>query len=442
MPQNIPMEEKLLGEIIYEGKNIQRVIEEIQPTDFYKSAHRIIYQVMLDCYDKNIYIDLPSLTNELRERKLLGEVGGAIYLTMLLGFGVSGELLPYYIQKVLEARKKRDYVKSQIEINQKLELSWEEIQKEIERQLLDKVVIEDKKNKNRFLTLNERSEKIITQAEWYFDNKGKNIGLNIGFSNLMKRCPILLQDFIILAGASRMGKSIIAMNFVYNIARIEGKHTAFLSCEMSREELELRLMSLHSGYSTGDIMYGNVQPCDLKIETLRKLPILVAEFGSTLINTIKNSLRLLKKKYPDLCFVVIDAINFIKDNDIKTNRVEEITSISGKLRDLAHTLDIAIMLICQLPKLVTGRPRLENIKDSGSLGYDADTVWFLYWDIIDFHKKQQELAQKHKPPTDTIPVELLIEKQRRGVWGRNLSLDFIPTKMYFGEKMDGLNFEE
>lgn len=434
MPQNIQIEERLLGELIYNGANIQRVIEEIQPSDFYKTAHKIIYQTIIDCYDKNIYIDLCSLANELKEKKLLGEIGGNIYLTTLNNFGVSGELLPYYIQKVLEARKKRDYLKAQIEINQKMELSWEEIQKEIEKHLLDKIIVEDKRNKGRFLSLDERGEDIIRQAEWYYDNKGKNIGLNIGLPRLINRCPILLKDYVILAGASRLGKSILAMNLVYNIALIEHKHTAFLSCEMSREEIELRLNSRHSIYSTNDIMHGNVPPCNLKIESLRNLPILVAEFGGTTINKIVNSLKLLKRRYSDLCFVVIDAINFIKESEKKNSRAEEITSISGKLRDLAQELDIAILLVCQLPKDVIKRPHLEDIKDSGSLGYDADTVWFLYWNIDSYHKEQRELIKEKKPPKTNIDVELIIEKQRRGIWGRNLILDFIPKQMYFGEK--------
>jgi len=438
IPENIIMEERLLGEIIHNGSNIQRVVEEIQPDDFFRTSHKIIYQSMLNCYNKNIYIDLVSLTNEMKEKRLLDQVGGRIILTKLLNLGCSGELLPYYIQKVIEARKKRDYLKAQIEINQKLDLSWEEIENEIEKKLLGKVLTESKEDKSKFLSLSERYETIIKQSEWYYNNKGKKIGLDIGFPKLMANCPILSQDYIVLAGSSRLGKSIFVMNLVYNVAKIENRHTAFISCEMSREEIEIRLQSLHSGYATQDIMQGKIHPSKLCLDTLTKLPILIAEFGTTSIDKIRNKLRLLKKKYPDLCFVVIDAINFIRDEEEKSNRAQEITSISGKLRDLAHNLDIAILLVCQLPKMILGRPRLENIKDSGSIGYDADIVWFLYWDIDAYHKEQAQLLKEIKPPKTEIKVELIIEKQRRGIWGRNLILDFIPTKMYFGEEMNNL----
>ena len=425
MPQNIEIEQQILGEIIGRGDAIQSVIEILKAEDFYRASHQIIYQTMLDCYDKDIFINLSTLYNELNEKGKLNEVGGATYMTSLLSCACEWEHSTLYnAGKVIESKKKRGLVVSMIEITKDLDMSWENIQKSIGDKLLNQVM--ENKGKNTFFSINERGEEILSQIRFYYENKGKNIGIATGFPKLMRKCPFLLKDYVILAGAPRLGKSILAMNLVYNIARAEKRHTAFLSCEMSREEIELRLNSLHSGYNTGDIMFGKVHPENLKIDSLKELPILISEFGSTTVEKIRNGLRLLKKKYSDLCFVAIDAINFIKDSsNNKNGRAQEITEISGKLRDLAQTLNIIILLVCQLPKTISGKkPKLEDIKDSGSLGYDADTVFFLHWDIDKYLKE---------PDTDIIKVELLIEKQRRGIWGRSDYLTFIPTKMYFGE---------
>ena len=431
-PQNIELEEAVLGEIIYRGEQLQDIIEVLQPDDFYKTINKTLYKEMLECYDKNIPITLLSLADHLNEKKTLTEIGGVSYLMILseLASGVPNITL-HYVKKIIEARKKRGVLTSIITISRDIYSSWEDVQKAVEKQLLDSVF--EINTKTSFSTIKERLPQITEQAQWYYDNKGKNIGLNIGLPNLIRKCPILLKDYVILAGASRLGKTILAMNMVYRVAQIEGKHTAFLSCEMAREEIELRLKSLHSGYSTDDIMRGRVHPENLKLDMLKEMPILVAEFGSTQIDKIRNSLRLLKKKYPDLCFVAIDAINFISDKSEKNERsskAQEVSSISGKLRDLAQHLDIAILLICQIPKSTSGRrPVLEDIKDSGSLGYDADTVWFLYWDVDKFLKEQAEAGIA----TENIKVQLLVEKQRRGMWGMNDYLEFIPKQMYFGE---------
>ena len=433
-PQNIESEQQVLGGILSQGNSIQEVIEFLHTEDFYQTRHQTIYQVMLDCYDKNIPIDIQTLLNELKERSKLDEIGGLIYLLTLSEIGIGGAATGYHSQKIIESRHKRYILRSIVEISKELDRPLNEIKKNIDMKLLDQVMGGENK-KGHFLSIGERLNEMKKQAEWYWNNQGRNVGLTIGFPKLMEYCPILPKDYILLAGASKLGKTIFALNLAFNIARAEKKHTAFLTCELSREEIELRLKSLWSGFSTGDIMRGRIHPDELNLEKLGEIPFFIAEFGCTTVDQIRNGLRLLKKKCPDLCFVAIDAINFISDKRGES-RAQELTDISGKLRDLAQTLDIAILLICQIPKAIAGgRPRLENIKDSGSLGYDADIVWFLFWDIDKFIKEQ--IGKKVEK--SEIDVELIIEKQRRGSWGRDYKMVFIPRQMYFGEKeiLDG-----
>ena len=414
-PQNISAEQATLGSILLEKDSILNCIEILQPEDFYKSAHQIIYQCALDLFEKNQAVDLVTLTEELKKMKQLDDVGGASYLATLMSSVPTAANVVYYAKIVEEKAILRKLINHATQI---VTMGYEE--QEEARVLLDKAEnlifdVSQQKIKNFFSPLKDLLTESFEKIEDLYHSGNFITGVPSGFITFDELTTgFQRSELVIVAGRPSMGKTAFCLNIAQFAAMQHKVPVAIFSLEMSKSQIVQRMLCSEARIDTHALRRGIMPEEDwpklsLAAGRLSAAPIFVDDTAGISPLEIKAKARRLKAKH-ELGLILIDYLQLIQTGLKIENRQQEISQISRSLKGLARELNIPVIAVSQLSRAVeqrsNQRPRLSDLRESGALEQDADVVVFIYRE------------EYYKPKSSKKGIaEVIISKQRNGPTG-------------------------
>ncbi len=427
LPQNTEAEQAVLGAILIESTVINQVLEILIPEDFYKEAHRKIFNSMIDLDRDNKPIDLLTLFDHLKSKgNLLEEVGESSYLTYLTELVPTTENVDYYAKLVKEKSILRKLVMAATDIAHRgndENVDLDEFIDRAEHTILD---IAQNKIKPSFYDSRELAVKALEIIERLHARKELVTGIPTGFEKLDYMTSGLQNaDLVIIAGRPGLGKTSISLNIAAHAAMEHGKSIGIFSLEMTKEQLMLRMLSNKSKVS-----YSNIRSGYIKDEDLEKLVHAADELGQakiyiddtpaiTVLEIRAKARRQQRDKGLDL--IIVDYLQLMRGSRRVESREREIAEISGSLKALAKELSIPVIAVSQLSRQTESRsdrrPQLADLRESGAIEQDADLVLFIH--RADVYKKADE-------EKDGI-AELIIGKQRNGPIG-SIKLAFLEKR--------------
>ncbi|MEI7765097.1 MAG: replicative DNA helicase [bacterium] len=424
-PQNTDSEKAVLGSIMLRKDAMHEVEDVLTPDSFYMEKHKMIFQAMLDLSMKNEPIDALSLSAKLGEQKLLESVGGNQYLAEIVNIVPSSTSIKHYANIV----QKKYILRSLIEAADYVsELAFEEGDDHMD-DILDLAekkifgVVSSPKNQ-KFTSLKDELPEAWERLEKLHEHKDALRGLPTGFKDLDSILSGLQKsDLIILAARPSMGKTTLALDIARMSAILHNKSVGIFSLEMSSQQLVDRMLSAESRVNAWNLRTGRLS-ADKEFSQLRdsldklsKAKIYIDDQpGNSIVRMKAVSRRLKAEKGLDL--IVVDYLQLMTTSKNYDSMVNQVTEISRSLKSLAKELDVPVLALSQLSRAVEsrgGRPRLSDLRDSGSIEQDADVVMFI-------HREDKGKDESEK----TNIAEILIEKHRNGPTGK--------VELYFDEK--------
>jgi replicative DNA helicase len=424
-PQNIDSEKAVLGSIMLRKDAMSEVEDILTPDSFYSEKHKMIFQAMLDLSLKNEPIDALSLAIKLGEKKILGNIGGNQYLAEIVNSVPSSTNIKHYAQIV----QKKYILRSLIEAADYVsELAFEENDEHMD-DILDLAekkifgVVSSPKNQ-KFTSLKEALPEAWERLERLHEHKDVLRGLPTGFKDLDNLLSgFQKSDLVILAARPSMGKTTLALDIARMSAILHNKSVGIFSLEMSSQQLVDRMLSAESRVNAWNLRTGRLS-ADKEFSQLRdsldklsKAKIYIDDQPGNSIVRMKAIARRLKAE-KGLDLVVVDYLQLMTTSKNYDSMVNQVTEISRSLKGLAKELNIPVLALSQLSRAVEsrgGRPRLSDLRDSGSIEQDADVVMFI-------HREDKGKDESEK----TNIAEILIEKHRNGPTGK--------VELYFDEK--------
>jgi len=412
MPQSIEAEMSVLGAMILDNEVISLVIPLLNRQNFYKTAHQELYQTIVEVYDKGQPVDLVVLREELKKRSLLEKVGGVEYLMELEETVPTIGNVEYYANIVREKAIKRSLIEVAATIQkQSFEESsnTEQLLDASERAIFD---ITQKKFDTASTKLNEILKETFSRIENLHDRQSRLTGLSAGFYDLDDlTCGLQPSELIIVAARPSMGKTSLVLNIVEHVGVVEKKPAVVFSLEMSAHQVAQNMLCSHARIDAHKLRMGfldDKQWSDLSygLGSLSEAPIFIDDTPGLTVLEVRAKARRLKAQY-DIQLVAVDYLQLMEGSRAE-NRQQEISVISRGLKSLARELKIPVIAVSQLNRSVESReghkPRMSDLRESGSIEQDADVIVLLHRD-------------NYFDPEKDNTAELIIAKQRNGPTG-------------------------
>ena len=420
-PQNIEAEQSVLGAMLIDKEAIAKTTEILTGDDFYREAHRVIFNAMLELYNKNEAVDLITVTDVLRRDNKLEDIGGIAYITSLANVVLTAANVKYHADIVAEKSVLRQLVKVSTEIAAMGYEANDEVGVLLDTAESRILEISNRKKRTDFTPISAVHMDSVQNIEKLLNNKGGLTGIPTGFNDLDKLTSGLHpSDFIILAARPSMGKTALALNIVQNVAlrahkRVGGdpRSVAFFSLEMSKEQLVNRMLCAEANIDSQRLRIGEMGDKDwdslwAACDTMSKAKIYIDDTAGITVMEMRSRARRLKAEH-GLDLIVVDYLQLMQGSGKRNtsgDRQQEVSEISRSLKALARELDVPVLALSQLSRGVEARqlkrPMLSDLRESGSLEQDADIVTFLYREDY------------YKPDTENKHTELIIAKHRNG----------------------------
>ncbi len=418
IPYNEEAEQSVIGAMLLSKYAMQKALEQLTKESFYIEKNGKIFEAIKKLSDKNIALDITTLTNELKDEKKLTEVGGVEYLTEILEQTPTASNIEYYLQIVLDkaiARRLIDKATEIATLGYETSLPINEVLEQAETKILE---VAKNRSSSEFRTMPEVLESIHQNLEELSSKKGKISGIPTGLYDLDKLTDgFHKNELIIIAARPSMGKTALALNIATNVASQTKKTVAIFSLEMMAEQLVSRMISSLGQIEGDKLKNGNLQNQDWRrineaISQLSDLNIYIDNSSSTTIGDIKAKCRRLATTDGNLGLIVIDYLSLISVGTSRYlgNRQQEVSEISRALKTLALELEIPVIALAQLSRTPEmredKRPILSDLRESGSIEQDADIVAFIYRD--DYYHPENKIDP------NMSETEIIIRKNRSG----------------------------
>ncbi len=429
LPQNIEAEEGVLGSIIIDPEAVVQVADFLRPDDFYRDAHRAIYQAVLDLYAERGPADLITLCDELQRRGRLDEIGGQAYIASLVNAVPTSVNVEFYARIVERSAIMRRLIHAASQI---AALAYNEADA---TEALDKAeqlifAVSQRYSRSDFDDIRTLLDEYYEKLDKLHEQRGALVGLPTGFIDLDKMTGGLQKsDLIILAARPAVGKSALALSLAYNTALRHKSRVAFFALEMSKEQLVQRLLSMDSGIDQQRLRTGMIEEEEWErishsMGKLSQVEIYIDDTaGISTMEMRSKARRLAAEQGIDL--VIVDYLQLMQGHagGRNENRVQEISDISRNLKALARELNVPVLALSQLSRAVESRqsrvPQLSDLRESGSIEQDADIVVFIYRDEV------------YNPDSDRKNIaDIIVAKHRNGPIGQ-FSLYFKPSQTLF-----------
>ncbi|MEK7581863.1 MAG: replicative DNA helicase [Patescibacteria group bacterium] len=423
-PQNIDSEKALLGAIMLRPEAMHEVIDKVEEDSFYVEKHRIIWKTMLELHNKHEPIDLLSLSSRLKERKLLESIGGNSYITELVNVVPSSSNVAYYADIVHRKHTLRRLIEAADNISEmgfQEEHDLENLLNEAEKKIFN---ITSSPRGHRFINIKEVLGEVWERIDNLHKKDGGLRGVPTGFPELDSRLSgFQKSDLIILAARPSMGKTALALDIARKVALNYNVPIGIFSLEMSSQQLADRMVAAEARVDAWKLRTGG-----LKLEEdfnrigealsgLSKAPLFIDDEPSNSIIKMRSVARRLKREH-NIGLIIVDYLQLMTPTKNYDSMVNQVTEISRSLKGLARELDVPVLALSQLSRAVEargGKPRLSDLRDSGSIEQDADVVMFI-------HREDKYKDDSDKPNI----AEILIEKHRNGPTGK--------VELYFDDK--------
>ncbi|HCX27914.1 MAG TPA: replicative DNA helicase [Candidatus Portnoybacteria bacterium] len=426
-PQNIDAEQSLLGSLMLDKNAVIRVADVLKTGDFYRQAHNIIFDAMLDLYKKGEPIDLLSLNGRLEDRKQLEETGGPVYLTELVNRVPTAAHVAHYAKIVHHKKVLRDLIEAAEHITRlgfNEDTDIENILDEAEQSVFR---ISQKSLSQEFLPVKNALEEAFERIDKLHKGGGALRGVATGFNDLDNILGGLQKsDLVILAARPSLGKTSMAMDIARHVALKEKVPVGIFSLEMSKHDIVDRFLASEANVDlwklrTGRLSDEGVDNDFVRIQeamsVLSEAPIFIDDAPSPTVLQMRTMGRRLQSEH-GLGLIVVDYLQLIQPTNPSDSMVHQVTEISRSLKTLARELECPVLALSQLSRAVESRPdqrpRLADLRESGSIEQDADVVMFIY----------REDKTKKDSPRPNI-ADIIISKHRNGPIGQ--------VELYFNE---------
>ena len=429
-PQDLDSEKSVLGSVMIDPEAINIVSDILGIGDFYNKKHNSIYEAILYLYQKKDPIDILSVSSRLKEKKLIEQIGGKAYLTELVNSVPTSSNVKHYAETVKKKQVLRELIESSSHIshlgyNEENEL--DEILDEAEKRIFN---ISRFSIKQKFQNIKSSLEEAWDRIDKLHKSKNELRGVRTSFVDLdNKLAGLQKSDLIILAARPSMGKTALALDIARNVACKENTPVGIFSLEMSSQQLVDRLLAAEASIDSWKLRTGRLSDSDFPklsqaMDKISKAPIFIDDEASSNILQMRAKARRLQSEH-GLGLLIVDYLQLMVPRHKTDNIVQQMTEISRSLKGLAKELDVPILALSQLSRAVESRPdkrpKLHDLRDSGSIEQDADVVAFIYREA------------RYREGTDRENIaEILIEKHRNGPTGK-IELFFDQNKISFSD---------
>ena len=425
-PQSLESERALLGALLLKPDAIHDVLDIVYPHSFYAEKHRLIFGVMSELAQRGEPIDLLSLSERMQDQGVLEHSGGRSYLAELVGSAPAPGNFSHYAELVSRKFLMRSLIDAAYSIT---ETAYDESRDTME--VLDEAeksiyAIGDTSSAHTFVAMSDKIHEAWDRIEALSKKEGGIRGVPSGFHDL----DTLLSgfhpsDLVIIAARPSIGKTSLALDIARNAAVRHNVPVGIFSLEMSSEQLIDRMLAAESFVNSWKLRTGQVKEKEDfnrirdALESLSKAPIFIDDKPGNNILAMRAVARRLKRE-KNIGLLIVDYLQLMSPTSTKASDslVQQVTEISRSLKGLARELKVPVIALSQLSRAVEqrgGKPRLSDLRDSGSIEQDADVVMFI-------HREDKRNPESDRPNI----AEILIEKHRNGPTGK--------TELYFDEK--------
>jgi replicative DNA helicase len=436
LPHNLEAERSVLGAILVHNDAFNLAAQVIDSNDFYRDAHRRIFDKMVALNERHDAIDFVTLKEELGRSGQLDEVGGPAYVASLADGVPRATNVEYYAKIVKEKSTLRNliYAANKIltnayEADQDSDLVLDDAESAI-------FAVADDRLKAGFVPMRELVKESFPKIEQLFEQKRLITGVPTGFVDLDEMTRGLQGgDLIIVAARPSMGKTSLVLNIAQYVATQPEHSVGFFSLEMSKESLFLRLLTAEAQVDGHRLLSGAIGGKDYgrishALETLSSMKLFIDDTANIGVLEMRAKSRRLQAEH-GLSLLIVDYIQLMSGRGRFENRTLELASISRSLKGLAKELRVPIVVLSQLSRAPESRsdhrPQLSDLRESGALEQDADVVALIYRD---------DVYNKDPNSPDAGTAELILAKQRNGPTG-TVRLAFLREQTRFANLAQG-----
>ncbi len=425
-PQNLDAERALLGAIMLKPEAMHDVSVTVYPESFYAEKHREIFRAILDTFMKGDPIDILSITTKLKDRGLLERTGGASYITELVETVPAASNALYYAELVQNKSILRGLISAADEIAELGYSDPENVEEAMDSAEKKIYQVTNAPTTQKFTPIGSSLTEAWDRFETLNSSQDSKRGIPTGFNALDNLLAGLQKsDLVIIAARPSMGKTTFALDIARNAALIGGASVGIFSLEMSDQQLVDRMLAAEAGVDSWKLRTGKLssdhefEAVQAAMARLAEAPIHIDDQPGNNILKMRSSARRLKNEH-GLDLLIVDYLQLMSPTATRASdsMVQQVTEISRSLKILARELNVPVVALSQLSRAVEqrgGKPRLSDLRDSGSIEQDADVVMFI-------HRDDKINKESDRPNI----AEILVEKHRNGPVGY--------AELYFDDK--------
>ena len=418
-PQAVEVEQAVLGAMMLEQRAIVRAVEVLDESCFYHAPHSRIFVAMIELFERGTAVDQLTLTEELKRRGQLDDVGGVVYLAKLGSEVATTANIDFHARIVLEKALGRKLIETSSEVIERAYAADEDVQTLIDNAEQKLFTLSENQIGEGFEPLEKVMGETFEHLEHVHAGAGTVLGVDTGFADLNDQMSGFQQgDLIILAARPSVGKTAFALTLARNAAVEAGVGMAIFSLEMSKMQLAQRLLSVETKVDLHKLRTGRLRDEDWmnlthNIERLAQAPIYIDDTPGISVLEARAKARRLQREH-GVGMVIIDYLQLMSGHIRTQSREQEISHISRGLKAMAKELDVPVLALSQLSRAVESRtdrrPQLSDLRESGSLEQDADVVMFIY---------RPEMYDLKSPDGESLEglAQIIIGKQRNGPVG-------------------------
>ncbi len=422
-PQNNEAEQSVLGSVLLQPTALISAMEYLQTHDFYRRAHQLIYQTMIDLNENNEEIDVVTVANLLETNKQLEDIGGAAYLAELANVVPTAANVEYYAKIVEERSLLRRLIQASTDIITETYEESDDVSNILDAAEQKILEVSERKNRSGFVKISDVLRDSMEEIDELYKNDEEITGLSSGYRALDLMTAGLHEDeLIILAARPGVGKTAFALNIAQNIGTSTAENVAIFSLEMGATQLVNRMLCAEGTINANNLRSGQLTEEEFEklfvaMGSLSKANIFIDDTPGIRVSEIRAKSRRLMQERGGIGLIIIDYLQLIEGSG-RESRQQEVSEISRQLKKLAMELEVPVIAISQLSRSVEQRqdkrPILSDLRESGSLEQDADIVAFLYRE--DYYRNEEGEEEEEEAEEDNV-VEVLVEKNRSGARG-------------------------
>ena len=437
-PQAPEFERAVLGAMLLDRDSIGIAIELLTEESFYKPAHRALFRVLTDLYDKNLPVDQLTVTEHLRQRKQLEAIGGEAAIMAIMDETMSSANIRYHCHILNEKAMLRNVIAVTSSVNYQCFDDTADPSAIMDSLEAGVVELSEKRHFKPYIRISDQVQEAYRAIRHKAEAKDSLTGIDTGFTRLNKlTAGWQKSDLIILAARPSMGKTAFALDLAKNAAE-KGTGVGFFSLEMSATQLVMRMLFNEGRFDGSSLNSGKIRQEDWTrlsdaCSRLMNYPIYIDDTpGLTSIELSAKAKRL--KTEHDIGLLIVDYLQLMEGTS-KESRQQEISSISRSMKILAKDLSIPILALSQLSRSLEQRggdhrPMLSDLRESGAIEQDADIVMFIYRAAVYGLNPEYSIGDENVFPEDV--AEIIVRKQRNGPIGTVL-LHWIKENTKFAE---------